>query len=210
MKNIIKEYSSIKKILLIMSVLLFHTSIWAFVNYYNSKLQPGEINNLSTFVDKFIPYIGWSWPVYYGGHLYIIIITSWTIWNFIRSNFLRIVLVFNIMVITGGIIQLVIPAQSPLPAHINFIHAWMHQNAANDLYVCFPSMHVALAVLPTLLLLDKLKELSTKILLISALILICISTVVLKEHYFIDMISGLATGYLFYKLFNLTGVTKTR
>lgn len=207
MKNIRKEYSPIQKVLLIFSVLLIHTSVWAFVNYYNSKLPPSQINDMSTTVDKLVPYFGWSWPTYYGGHLYIIISASWAIWSFTRSNYLRIVLVFCIMVITGGVIQLMIPAKSPLPAQMNFVHAWMHQHAADDPYVCFPSLHVALAVLPTLLLLDRAKELSTKILLVSALILICISTVVLKEHYFIDMISGIAMGYLFYKLFSSRRIT---
>jgi membrane-associated phospholipid phosphatase len=110
------------------------------------------------------------------------------------------------MILAGGIIQLILPAKSPLPEHMNSVHLWIHNNLVNDPFVCFPSMHVSLATLPTLLLLDRIKEFNSKLLLFIVLILISLSTITLKEHYFVDMIAGFAMGYLFYKLFKFQAI----
>lgn len=198
-----KEYGSMQKILMILSVLLIHSMVWAFVNYYNSSRPPVQLNNLSIFIDLLIPYLGWSWFIYYFGHIYIVAGSSLVIWNYRRKNFNRTILLFALMIVVGGIIQLMIPAKSPLPLEMGYIHKWIHNNFFHDPYVCFPSMHVALAALPTFLLLDKYKTIAVRIIIISFLLLICISTVTLKEHFIVDIVAGMLLASFFYLLFRL-------
>ena len=198
-----KEYSPLQKIAFIILVIIFHSSVWAFVNNFNSHRSQNDLYNLTIFCDWLIPYLGWSWFIYYFGHIYIVVGSSFAIWNFKRSDFQKIIFLFCLMIVVGGIIQLLIPAKSPLPQQMGYIHAWIHYNISHDPYVCFPSMHVSLAALPTFLLLYGYKSSFMIIILIVNLFVIFISTVTLKEHFFIDAVAGLLLAYFFFLLFRL-------
>jgi membrane-associated phospholipid phosphatase len=204
------EFSAFQKLALMLIVALIHSSVWAFVNNFNSLRPSRDLWDLSTVIDKYIPYIGWTWVFYYGGHIFIITISAIAIWHFSKPDFIKIISLFSLMIITGGIIQLVIPAESPLPHQMNSVHALMHNNISHDPYVCFPSMHVSLAALPTFLLLSQSRSFLIKSILVIALILVIISTLTLKEHYFIDAIAGLLMSFLFFRMFNLKTSLKVK
>ncbi|HVO75580.1 MAG TPA: phosphatase PAP2 family protein [Ignavibacteriaceae bacterium] len=197
-----KNYSPLRKIILIVLVIAVHGAVWAFVNKYNSIRSSKDLHDLTTSFDSLFPYLGWSWFLYYFGHVYVVGGSSIAIWNYDRHNFDKIIFLFCMMIISGGIIQLALPAKSPLPDQMGFVHKWIHQNISNDPYVCFPSMHVSLAALPTFLLIKKNKFSLIKIALIITLSLIFISTLILKEHFFIDAAAGLFLAYFFYILFS--------
>lgn len=71
---------------------------------------------------------------------------------------------------------------------------------------CFPSLHCAVSFLWILFILEKNKyTFTSKLLTISVNILIILSTLFIKQHVFIDTISGITLGiigYLIIKLFN--------
>lgn len=210
MNTVKREYSSVQKTILILLVILIHSSVWAYVNYFNSQRPLSHLHDLSIFLDRLIPYLGWSWFVYYFGHIYIVVGSSFAIWNFKRNDFLKIIFLFSLMIVVGGIIQLIIPAKSPMPEQMGYIHHWIHQNISHDPYVCFPSMHVALATIPSLLFFEKYKSALNRFILVMILLLIFMSTVTLKEHYFIDSVAGLFMAFFFYILFRLKNFLKNK
>lgn len=190
------------KIILISIVILVHSGVWYFVNIYNSLRPATSLNNLTTLVDSWIPYIGWSWFVYYSGHLFILIVGSVIVWQLGRKDFFRIILIICLMIITAGIIQLILPAKSPLPEKMNIVHQWFHANVFDDQYVCFPSLHVALSVLPGGIYIRYFKSFFFKIVVVIIIISIFLSTISLKEHYFVDSVAGVILAIFFLMIFN--------
>ncbi len=191
------------KVSLIAVVFLVHVTVWHFVNQYNALRPVSELNNLSMAADDWIPYLGWTWPVYYFAHLFVTIGGSLIIWRLPARSFVRIIVITAVMIAAAGIIQIIIPARSPLPDEMNRVHAWFHRYLLNDPYVCFPSLHVALSVLPACVGIKYFKAARLRWALCITVVLIFISTVTLKEHYLVDSVAGGIFGLAFFEMYNL-------
>ncbi len=178
------------------AVLTFHVAIYSAVNFTNSGRDPARFWNLYTLVDSWIPYLGWTAFIYYFGDLYM---GAWAAIVVVRLDlgFERAMKAYLGMIIVGGAIQVLIPASAPLPAEFHGLQALVHEFSIPP-YACLPSMHVALSALPAVLSLHVLKSPVARTLSITAAVLITISTVTTKEHFFVDPVAGLALALVAY------------
>lgn len=198
-----KTLSGFIKLSLIAVIFMVHVAVWQFVNHYNALRPASGLNDLKLAVDEWIPYLGWTWPIYYSAHFFITIGGSLIIWRLERKNFIRIIVLIGVMITTAGMIQLILPAQSPLPGSMNSVHRWVHSHLLNDPYVCFPSLHVALTALPAFVGMKYFKGFGFRSALCLVVLLISISTVTLKEHYVADTIAGGLYALIFFAFYNL-------
>ena len=66
---------------------------------------------------------------------------------------------------------------------------------------CFPSMHISIATLTSLHIIMNVPQL--KLLAVAFLVLISLSTMYTKQHYFLDIAPGALFGWIAFKLFQL-------
>lgn len=186
--------------------LLFMASLWLSnlaYNYINQKTVNANIIN--TFIDNAIPFNQYFVVPYLFWFAYVIgvMIFLATLKN---NKFYGILLGINIGLIISYIVYLVFPTYVPRPDVVTtdiFSKAVVNLVYAKDLpYNCCPSSHV---LLTTLVMLYIQKEQSAhKILKIAVHIIgsmVILSTMFLKQHYFIDVVAGAILGYILYYIF---------
>jgi membrane-associated phospholipid phosphatase len=105
------------------------------------------------------------------------------------------------MIFTAGLIQLLVPAESPLPANMNGVQLWFHRYLFDDLYVCFPSMHVALTVFVACIGATYFRRVGPRAVLCLVVTLIFLSTITLKEHYVVDSVAGALFALIFFMFY---------
>jgi len=153
---------------------------------------------VSTSWDYDIPYLRWSWTVYYFGFVYIIGWGAFGIWRFSRSALYRTISVYTGLVMCGAILHLLIPTQAPWPLieHITAAQHSFKDSYAIEPLACFPSMHVALAAFPCLISLLVIKSRAGRVLSVLLATAVSISVVTAKEHWLLDAVSGALLGLL--------------
>lgn len=154
--------------------------------------------DLATTWDTAIPYIRGSWVIYYFGFCYIPVWAGIGIWRLSRTDFHRTIGVYGGLVISGAILHLVIPTQAPWPLEERLTSV---QHGFKTLFsieplACFPSMHVALAVLPCLISLVVIKSAFGRVCSIVLSTAVCFSVVTAKEHWVLDAVSGFVLGLI--------------
>ena len=159
-----------------------------------------ELWDFHTAVDDWIPYLGWTWVVYYSGILYFSVFAAAVVWKLPTGLFRRALLAYAGMIITGAVLEIALPAWSPWPEHMVPVQQWFHDFFQLHPYACLPSMHVALSVLAACISFSVLKSPAMRILSIALATMISLSTVTLKEHFVLDIPTGLILGLLFYWL----------
>jgi membrane-associated phospholipid phosphatase len=107
------------------------------------------------------------------------------------------------MILTGALLEIAVPAQSPYPADMNSIQQFIHEKSYSGPYACFPSMHVMLTVLPALILFSVIRSRWIRFLSTLTAVLIVASTLTLKEHFFIDTLAGVIFAFIFYGFWRL-------
>jgi len=182
---------SILRAALIAGIALLHVLCHHFANAWNAARPASDLHDFSTAVDQWIPYLPWTWVVYYFGDLYILLWGSYVVWNIPQRKFPRALLVFAAMIVAGALVQIAIPGRSPWPENGSAVQHWFHERVTFDPYVCLPSMHVALAVLPSCMTFDVFPARPVRILITVLAALITASTLTLKEHYALDAVAGL-------------------
>jgi ribonuclease HII len=128
--------------------------------------------------------------VYYVGDLYILFWGAIVVWKMPHREFTRAIPVYGAMIIIGALMHIVFPGRSPWPENGAFVQRWFHEQITFDPYVCLPSMHVALTVLPACMTFDVLSSRSVRIVSTVLAALITVSTITLKEHYALDAVAG--------------------
>jgi len=179
-------------------IALLHIVWYYVVNITNSYRPSTVFVDLSLAIDRWIPYVGWTWVIYYFGDLYIVIWAGVVFWQIPRSRFDRAVYAYGGMIVVGATMQLLVPATAPWPANPTAAQQWMHELISMRPHACMPSMHVALTVLPAGL---AVSVLHSRLLRFSSTILaalITVSTLTLKEHFFLDAVTGVALGLAAY------------
>jgi membrane-associated phospholipid phosphatase len=190
-----------KRLLIIAGVALLHPLVYYPVNIISSHLPSSVFYNFQTAIDGWIPYLSWTWFFYYIGDLYIFFFAAYVVWKLPEKKFLRAVYAYIGMIIIAALIQIALPAESSWPRNLDnlaSVQRWFHESIAIYPYACLPSMHVALSVLPACLSLSVLRSYWLKSFSVFLAALITISTVTLKEHYFLDSATGLIFALLFY------------
>ena len=178
------------------AVIGFHVAVYSAVNFTNSARDPTQLWDLFTPFDAWIPYLGWTAFIYYFGDLYM---GGWAAIVIVRLDrgFGRAMKAYLGMIVAGGAIQVLLPASAPLPAEFHWLQARVHELSIPP-YACLPSMHVALTCLPAALSINVLKSPLTRGMSMGAAVLITISTLTTKEHFFLDAVAGLALAAVAY------------
>jgi membrane-associated phospholipid phosphatase len=177
---------------------VFHGICYYTVNLINSWRSPASLLSLKTAVDGWIPLVEPTWAIYYFGDVYIVLLGIYVLVRMPADQFRRAVGAYAGMIALGAAIQLLLPAEAPWPTNLTSAQRWMHEAIAMRPYACLPSMHVALTVLPAALSLSVLRPRwvrSTSLLLATV---ITLSTLSLKEHYFLDAVAGIVLGLAAY------------
>ena len=176
---------------------VFHLFCYTSVNWFTRRASL-PIHDYSSFIDIWIPYLGWTGLIYYLGHFYILCVAGWIVWRLPDRKFHRAVLTYLAMILTGAVLEVIFASASPWPAGMIPLQRRMHRVLALDLYACMPSMHVALTVFPTCLSFSVLRSRLARAFLIFLATLITISTLTFKEHVFWDAVAGVALALAFY------------
>ena len=151
---------------------------------------------LETWLDHIVPYIGWSWIVYYFGFVYIAVWGGAGIWRMSRLELWATTRIYIGLVLIGGILHLIIPSDSPWPDVASLSEAQRAFKSSLDVepLAGFPSMHAALATLPAYISIYTLKSRLQQYLSVLLAALVCISVVTAKEHWAIDVPAGIVMG----------------
>lgn len=176
---------------------VFHVICYGSVNKI-TRWASLPIHDYSIFIDRWIPYMGWTWMFYYLGNFYILIGGGWIVWRLPDRKFHRAVYAYLAMILTGAVLEVVFAAASPWPAEMISLQRRMHGLLALDLYACLPSMHVALTVFPTCLSFSVLCSRLPRAFLVILAGLVTISTLTFKEHVFLDAVAGILLALVFY------------
>jgi hypothetical protein len=179
-------------------IALLHVACYYVVNITNSHRPSTDLVDLTLAIDGWIPYVGWTWVIYYFGDIYIVFWAGAVFWQIPRARFGRAVYTYCGMILVGALVQLLVPATAPWPASPTAVQRWMHELISMRPHACLPSMHVALTVLPAGLAVSVLRSRSLRVLSVILAALITVSTLTLKEHYFLDAASGVALGVAAY------------
>jgi membrane-associated phospholipid phosphatase len=180
--------------------MVLHIVVHGVVNAANASRDAASLIDLSMTPDEWIPYLGWTWVFYYTAHFYTMGAGPIILLKLEERGFRRAIYVFVLMIVAGGLIQLVLPARSPWPEDGSAVQNWFHTSVTWDPYVCLPSMHVALVLLLGLISFRVIRSLWLRRLTIVAISLISLSTLTLKEHYILDVLAGGVLGFLAYLL----------
>jgi membrane-associated phospholipid phosphatase len=110
----------------------------------------------------------------------------------------RTILIYVGLVLTGGILHLLIPSDSPWPL-VEELSAVQHRfkdACGIEPLAGFPSMHAAMTVLPAFISLYVFRSVPNRVLSVILALLVCISIVTAKEHWAIDVPAGILLGFI--------------
>jgi membrane-associated phospholipid phosphatase len=179
-------------------IILLHSTCYYLVNLINSRRPALDLFDFGTVIDRWVPYLNWTWVLYYSGNVYITIWAAIIFWHIPEIRLRQATYAYVGMIIVGAATQVMIPGKAPWPTVLVPPQQWVHELIAMRPYACLPSMHVALTVLPCCFGLAVLSSPWLKILSGTMAALITISTLTLKEHYFLDAAAGLVLGLVSY------------
>lgn len=171
-----------------------------FVTALNASRPSSAFYDLSLPVDSWIPYVSWTWVIYYFGDLYIPIWGTIVVWKLASRQFYRAVVAYSAIILVGAAMHLALPGRSPWPEDGSVVQHWFHETFTYDRNVCLPSLHVALALLPTCMTFHVFPSRTVGIVATIITALIAISTITLKEHFVLDVIAGTILALVVYVL----------
>lgn len=189
MKKLVKKIE-IKPLLISIGLVGFQTIL-----FFLLRPLQGNPNIIGNFIDDKIPFIKYFIIPYY---IWYVLILSMPYYYFKKDKNLlsKYLISYVICALVATIIFTVypttvvrpnyLPNNSPINILVNLIF-WIDNPPLN----CFPSMHCAISMLFILSIFDsKQAKLKTKIIITIISILIMISTLFIKQHVFIDLVSG--------------------
>ena len=201
MKKLLKKIE-FKPLLIIIGLVIFQSII-----FFALKLVQGEPHLIGNFIDEKIPFIKYFIIPYY---IWFILLIGLPYYYYKKDKDIlaKYVISYVVCVIVASIIFTVYPSivQRPdyLPNNniinlmVNFIY-WIDSPAVN----CFPSMHCAVSMLFILTISNsKNTKFYFRISIILISILIMIATLYVKQHVFIDLVSGDIIMLLIYTTFS--------
>jgi len=194
----------LKRLPIILGIVVLHGGAYYTVNALNSLRPPSAFVKFHTLVDGWIPFVGWTWIIYYLGDVYITIWASLIVWKLSDREFRKVVYSYIGMILSGAFIQLAVPGKAPWPNHLNGAQTFIHNLISMKPYACLPSMHVALTVLPACLLFSSFRSTWVRAISTGMAVLITITTLTMKEHFFVDALTGVLHGLVFFGLWRLS------
>jgi len=192
-----------RQLLIIISIAVLHVGSYYSVGLINSNRPSSVIYDFHTVIDSWIPYLGWTWVFYYFGDLYISVWTAIVVLKLSDKKFRRAIYAYTGMIITGALLQIALPGKAPWPKDLISPQQFMHNLISMRPYACLPSMHVALTMLTICILYSVFKSMWIRLFSTVLAILIIISTLTLKEHFFLDALTGGILALIFYGFWRL-------
>ncbi len=175
------------------AIVVLHLTVYRLVNVWNMRRPATDYLSAWTPLDDWIPYLPWTAVLYYLGDLFIILGGGAIVWR-LERGFGRALVAYAGMILTGGIVQVLLPIPGPWPADPSALQRFFHALPGVDPYAALPSMHVALATLPAAIAWTSLRSAGVKALLIGTALIVSLSTLTTKEHYVLDAVTGCALG----------------
>ncbi len=152
--------------------------------------------NVQTAWDNYIPYLWWSWTVYYFGFAYVIVAGAAGIWRMSKLAMSRTVAVYSILILIGALLHVAIPTRAPWPDvnDLTAIQCGFKTACHIEPLACLPSMHVTLVTLTAFVSFHTLRTRIYRLMSIVIALTISASVLTAKEHWFLDAITGLLLG----------------
>ncbi len=188
------------RLAMILFITFLHLSCYVSVNIINAQRPVETLKNLEIALDQKVPYLAWTGVIYYFGDLFVLLFAVLIIWSMQRAQLRRVAFVYAGMIVTGAIIQLLIPGRAPWSENLAVFQKAFHGSLGLKPYACLPSMHVALSMFPAFLSLSFSKSAGLRLFSIGCAVLIAISTLTFKEHYILDVVAGAALASIFYSV----------
>lgn len=170
-----------------------------YLGYKIYALMPSlKYLDFETAWDRLIPYLRWSWTIYYFGFAYVVFWGTAGIWNLTRRPLYRTIAVYSVLVLVGAVLHLVLPSRAPWEriADLTVAQQSFKANCRIEPLACFPSMHVAMSVLPALISCYRFRSRFQKWLSVVLALAVSTSVVTAREHWFLDAVGGVVLGIL--------------
>jgi membrane-associated phospholipid phosphatase len=176
--------------LVLLGLVALHLALYGTVNAVNAARPAGDFVRFAIPLDDRIPFLPASWVVYYLGDVYIVAFGAWMMLQLVPSAFRRAAAAYAATIVLGAAVQIVLPSRAPWPAELTPVQSWVHGAIALRPFASLPSMHVALSVLPAAIGLSVLRRPTARAGAVLAAALISLSTLTLKEHVVLDVVTG--------------------
>jgi membrane-associated phospholipid phosphatase len=190
----------------IMASLLFFIALPGYL-LINAFRSTENAFNLGLSLDNKIPFLPWTISIYYWIYI-LIFLPIFTIRDFELFISVAKAYLFGIMISLFTFLVFPVTIQRPeLINPKNFFEWWVWINYTIDKPTAlFPSMHVSNAILSALAVFHWSKKIGYPALLFS--IMICLSTLTVKQHFIVDVIAGFILAISAYWLFIIPYIRK--
>jgi membrane-associated phospholipid phosphatase len=194
---------------LVLVVVFLHFSVYRVVNLLNQRRPASAFFDFAMPADSRIPYLGWTWVIYWAALPYMLVLGLLVFQRLPARSVLRAAAAYATMIAVAATVQLLFPGRSPWPADMSPVQRFFHESVSYDPFVCLPSMHVALVTLTACLGSAVFRSRRARAAQFAVVVLVCLSTLTLKEHYIWDVVAGgvLATGVFFVWRHSLPRIT---
>lgn len=209
MKELLKQAKGDIKNVVIRITFALSIGISSVLGYENLNNFRGTVNNISTYIDTIIPFNKFFILPYIFWYLYVTFFLFYFAVKDSRRYYSLLIAVNTGMIICYIIyyfyptivVRPIVQDKDIFSILVNGIYA--HDNPYN----CFPSIHVFDSVLFAVYV-NRYKGTSkiTKLISTMVAILITLSTLFIKQHYFYDAIGGIVLAYTIYVVYNYKGV----
>lgn len=200
MEHIYKAFIYDWKSIIKRSILGFTIPIVA-IGYTILNKNTGIVYSVETIVDKFIPFVAIFSVPYIVWYAYIMFFAS--IFCIIDGEkYLKLIINLNLGMIISYIIYYFFPTYVPRPQiiqHDIFSRLVAYIFLKDNPYNCFPSIHVLNSVLVAIYV-NRESKMSKGLKIFSTIlcVLICMSTMFIKQHFLLDAIAGTIIAYILY------------
>lgn len=160
---------------------------------------PAAVRSLALPLDRRIPYLSWSWPVYWLPYLLIPLGAAGVLRRLDPTAFRRMLTAYGGLMLAGAAIQAAVPSLAPWPARPAPTQQVFHASALVLPYAAFPSMHVALTTLTAVIVTSVWRRPGVGLTAGVIVLLVALATLTLREHVLLDagagVLLGLASGW---------------
>ncbi|MFH1873812.1 MAG: phosphatase PAP2 family protein [Pseudomonadota bacterium] len=181
--TLVKE---LKRFALFILVVVVWSGVYFSINALTAGREPAV---LSGALESHIPYV--SWFVFFYFSTYLLGVMPYFLVRDL-DQFKRVVFGALLIIFISAVIFLIYPVTHPRDFLVGngFLSSWVHLlHKVDQPFNCFPSMHISMASLAALFCAQQ-GGLVRKLFFATWIVLIALSTLFIKQHYLVDIVSG--------------------